>query len=203
MWRIVGVAVLAIVSSLAAQGPSEQPDKYTWLEDIHGEKPMAWVKAENARTAAVLEKQKPFDELQEDALKVLDSPDKLPFPQFRGGMVYNTWRDKDHVRGIVRRTSLESYLTAEPKWETVLDYDALGRQDQKSWVGKGLTCLEPEQEHCMVALSAGGEDAVTLREFDLRNRKFIEDGFVLPRGKQRVEWQDRDTLLIAREWGPG
>ncbi len=20
----------------------EQPDKYTWLEDIHGEKPMAW-----------------------------------------------------------------------------------------------------------------------------------------------------------------
>ncbi len=29
---------------------------------------------------------------------MMDSPDKLPYPQFRGGMkVYNTWRDKDHV----------------------------------------------------------------------------------------------------------
>jgi prolyl oligopeptidase len=203
MRRIVGAALLFTVSSLLAQGPSEQSDKYGWLEDIHGEKPMAWVKAENARTAAILEKEKPFEGLREDALKVLDSPDKLPFPQFRGRMVYNTWRDKDHVRGIVRRTSLESYLTAEPKWETVLDYDALGRQDQKSWVGKGLTCLEPEQEHCMVALSVGGEDAVTLREFNLKTGRFVEGGFVLPRGKQRVEWQDKDTLLLAREWGPG
>jgi prolyl oligopeptidase len=203
MRRIAGAALLLTVSSLLAQGPSEQTDKYGWLEDIHGEKPMAWVRAENARTAAILEKQKPFERLREDALKVLDSPDKLPFPQFRGGMVHNTWRDKDHVRGIVRRTSLESYLTAEPKWETVLDYDALGRQDQKSWVGKGLTCLEPEQEHCMVALSVGGEDAVTLREFNLKTGRFVEGGFVLPRGKQRVEWQDKDTLLLAREWGPG
>lgn len=199
----LGAAVLMIASGLWSQGPSEQPDKYTWLEDIHGDKPMAWVKAENERTAAVLEKQKPFEELRQEALKVLDSPDKLPFPQFRDGMVYNTWRDKDHVRGIVRRTTLESYLTADPKWETVIDYDALGKQDQKSWVGKGLTCMDPEQEHCMVALSVGGEDAITLREFDLKSGKFVEGGFVMPRGKQRVEWEDKDTLLIAREWGPG
>ncbi len=31
----------------AQQSSVEQPDNYTWLEDIHGEKPMAWVKAEN------------------------------------------------------------------------------------------------------------------------------------------------------------
>ena len=187
-----------------AQGPAaEQPDKYTWLEDIHGEKSMEWVKAENARTAAVLEKQKPFEELREQALQVMDSPDKLPYPQFRGGLVYNTWRDKDHVRGIVRRTTLESYLTADPKWETVLDYDALGKQDQKSWVGKGLGCMEPEEEFCMAALSVGGEDAITYREFNLKTAKFVEGGFVMPRGKQRIAWLDKDTLLIGRDWGPG
>ena len=201
--NIAGTAVLIVACGAMAQGPSERPDKYTWLEDIHGEKPMAWVKEENARTAAVLEKQKPFEELREEALKVLDSPDKLAFPQFRNGMVYNTWRDKDHVRGIVRRTTLESYLTADPKWETVIDYDALGKEDKQSWVGKGLTCFEPEEEHCMVALSVGGEDAITLREFDLKSAKFIEGGFVMPRGKQRMEWLDKDTLLIGRDWGPG
>lgn len=198
------VAGISMGSKATAQASTaEQPDKYTWLEDIRGEKPMEWVKAENARTAAVLEKQKPFAELQEEALKVLDSPDKLPGPDFRGDTVYNTWRDKDHIRGIVRRTTLESYLTDDPKWETVIDYDALGKQDQKSWVGKGLNCLLPEENRCMVALSVGGEDAVTEREFDLKAGKFVEGGFVTPRGKQRIGWVDKNTVLIARDWGKG
>jgi prolyl oligopeptidase len=211
-WKTAGVAGAltalllggASIQRAGAQASAlEQPDNYTWLEDIHGAKSMEWVKAEDARTAEVLEKQKPFSQLQGEALKVMDSPDKLPSPQFRGGMVYNTWRDKDHVRGIVRRTTLESYLTADPKWKTVIDYDALGKQDKQSWVGKGLACLEPEQEHCMVALSVGGEDAITLREFNLKTGKFVEDGFVMPRGKQRIAWLDKDTLLIGCDWGPG
>jgi prolyl oligopeptidase len=203
MGSAAAIAALVTAAGVMAQRPSEQQDKYTWLEDIHGERAMAWVKAEDARTAAVLEKQKPFDELRTEALTVLDSPEKLPYPQFRDGMVYNTWRDKDHVRGIVRRTTLESYLTADPKWETVIDYDALGKEDKQSWVGKGLSCLEPEEEHCMVALSVGGEDAITLREFDLKSGKFVAGGFEMPRGKQRMDWLDKDTLLIGRDWGPG
>ena len=199
----ITIAGAGIQKASAQDSATEQPDKYTWLEDIHGDKPMEWVKAEDARTAAVLEKQKPFTELQEDALKVLDSPDKLPGPVFRGQMVYNTWRDKDHIRGIVRRTTLESYLSSDPKWETVIDYDALGKQDQKSWVGHGLDCLQPEEQICLAALSVGGEDAATLREFDLKTSKFVEGGFVLPRGKQRTAWLDKDTLLIGRDWGPG
>ena len=192
------------IPKVVAQGPaSEQTDKYTWLEDIHGDKPMEWVKAENARTAAVLEKQKPFADLEQEALKVLDSPDKLPAPEFRGGLVYNTWRDKDHVRGIVRRTTLESYLTDDPKWETVIDYDALGKQDKQSWVGKGLDCVQPDEHLCMVALSVGGEDAIILREFNLKTAKFVEGGFVTPRGKQDAAWENEDSLLIARDWGPG
>jgi prolyl oligopeptidase len=205
------VATLSLVTSLAlgplparAQGPStEQPDNYTWLEDIHGDKPMAWVKAENARTAAVIEKDPRFAQLEADALKVLESPERLPDPQLRGGMIYNTWRDAQHLRGIVRRTTLEDYLNAEPKWETVIDYDALSKQDNQSWVGHGLACLQPDESLCLVALSAGGEDAVTLREFDLKAGKFVQGGFELPHSKQEVAWMDKDTLLVARDWGAG
>ena len=200
----VMVAATAGLQTAKAQGPTaEQPDKYTWLEDIRGDKSMEWVKAQNARTAAVIEKQKVFPQLSEDALKVLDSPDKLPIPDFRGDLVYNTWRDKDHLRGIVRHTTLESYLTDDPKWETVIDYDALGKQDKQSWVGHGLDCLQPDEERCMVALSVGGEDAVTFREFNLKTATFVDGGFVMPRGKQRLAWLDKDTLLIGRDWGPG
>jgi prolyl oligopeptidase len=187
----------------AQQASREQPDNYTWLEDIHGGRPMAWVKAENARTAAVIENDTHFLPLEAEALEVLESPDRLPDPQFRNGVVYNTWRDAEHVRGIVRRTTLKDYLTAEPKWETVLDYDALSKADNQSWVGKGLECLHPEDELCLVALSAGGEDAVVRREMNLKTGEFVEGGFALPRGKQTVSWVDKDTLLIGRDWGPG
>ena len=187
----------------AQQSSAEQPDKYTWLEDIHGERQMAWVKAENARTAAVLEKNSHFAPLEAEALKVLESPDRLPEPEFRNGAIYNTWQDAEHVRGIVRRTTFKDYLAAQPSWETVLDYDALSKAEKQSWVGKGLACLQPEDELCLVELSAGGEDASTLREMDLRTGRFVQDGFVLPRGKQTVTWIDKDTLLIARDWGPG
>lgn len=147
-------AMLAIPSR-AQQSTTEQPDNYTWLEDIHGEKPMAWVKAENARTAAVLEKDTHFAPLQADALTVLESPERLPDPELRNGAVYNTWRDAEHVRGIVRRTTLKDYLTPEPHWETLLDYDALSKADNKSWVGKGLDCLHPDDDLCLVSLSEG------------------------------------------------
>ena len=48
---------------------------------------MEWVKAEDARTAAVLEKDPRFSTLEAEALAVLESPDRLAAPQLRGGTV--------------------------------------------------------------------------------------------------------------------
>ena len=147
---IAAVTLLAILASaqraVAQQASTEQPDKYTWLEDIYGERQLAWVKAQNARTAAVMEKDSNFAPLEADALKVLESPVRLPEPDFRDGAVYNMWRDADHVRGIVRRTTLKDYLTPDPKWETVLDYDALAKTDKESWVAKGLHLPAPGRQ---------------------------------------------------------
>jgi prolyl oligopeptidase len=150
------ITAISAIPADAQQSSVEQLDNYTWLEDIYGEKPIAWVKAENVRTAAVVEKDKHFAPLQAEALKVLESPDRLPDPEFRNGVVYNKWQDAEHIRGIVRRTTLKDYLQAEPKWETVLDYDALSKVDKQSWVGKGFTCLQPDNELCLAELSAGG-----------------------------------------------
>ncbi len=61
----------------------------------------------------------------------------------------------------------------------------------------------PEQRRCLIALSDGGEDATTVREFDLATGAFVPGGFVLPHGKQSVAWEDADHLLVAREWAPG
>src|ERR1700749_3199197 len=158
--RAVAVALFLLTSAgprvLPAQANSVQPDKYAWLEDIYGEKQLAWVKTENARTAAVLEKDPHFAPLEADALKVLESPDRLALPDMHGMTVYNTWRDAEHPRGIIRRTTIDNYLSQDTKWETILDYDALAKQDKQSWVGHGLNCLLPEETLCLAGLSAGG-----------------------------------------------
>ena len=184
----------------------EQPEKYQWLEDVSSARSLAWVNAENERTAKVLEADPRFAGLEATALKVLESPDRLASPDFREGTIYNTWQDAQHIRGILRRTTLEDYKSAQPHWQTVIDYDALAKADNEKWVHKGLNCLYPGDGLCLVQLSAGGEDAETLREFDLKAGAaggFVAGGFVLPKSKQDVTWVDKDTLLVARDWGAG
>jgi prolyl oligopeptidase len=187
----------------SAQNTTEQSDKYQWLEDVSGEKPMAWVNEENARSAKVLQTDPRYAELAQTALKVLESPVRLPTPDFHEGEIYNTWQDAEHVRGILRKTSLDSYLTSQPDWHTVIDYDDLATKDNQKWVQKGINCLYPGNNLCLVSLSDGGEDANTQREFDLKTGEFVKNGFVLPASKQDVAWVDKDTLLVARNWGDG
>jgi len=196
---------LSLTSKVYAQQGSteEQPDKYIWLEDVLGKKAMDWVRAETARSAKILEGDPRFKKLEAEALKIAESPDRLPDPEFRNGMVYNTWQDHDHERGILRRTTLKDYAKPRPHWQTILDYDALAKKDREKWVHGAIASLYPGDGPSMVGLSAGGEDAVTMREFDMKSGRFVPHGFVLPKSKQDVTWVDKDTLLVDRDWGKG
>jgi prolyl oligopeptidase len=200
---LLTAALTSLTGIAFSQAIPIPPDPYLWLEDVNGARAMEWVKAHNEQSAKVLQADPRFAEFKAQALKVLESPDRLAIPIFRNGLVYNTWQDAAHVRGILRKTTLADYLTADPHWQTVLDYDALAKADNERWVQHGLDCLYPGDGLCLAALSAGGEDASTLREFDLKTGKFVAGGFVLSRSKQQVSWVDKDTLLVARDWGKG
>jgi len=199
---VVGCGARAIAQQVAVASGGDT-DKYAWLEDVSGARSMAWVKAENERTEKILEADPRYATYQAEALTIAQDPRRLPAPDLHGDEVFNFWQDAQHVRGILRKTTLADYKSAEPKWETVLDYDALGAKDGVKWVSKGMNCLYPEDELCMVTLSAGGEDADTQREFNIKTGKFVEGGFVLPHSKQNLAWVDKDTLLVARDWGAG
>ena len=184
-------------------GAAADRDPYLWLEDQRGTRALAWVAAENAKTTAVLEKDPRYAALYRDALAVAQASDRIPYARFIGGQLYNFWQDSAHVRGILRRTTLASYRAAAPEWTTVLDLDSLARAEKANWVYQGIQCAMPEERRCMIGLSDGGEDAVTEREFDLVTRRFVPNGFTLPRGKQRLAWVGVDTLLVSREWNKG
>ncbi|WP_235903569.1 prolyl oligopeptidase family serine peptidase [Pontixanthobacter luteolus] len=180
--------------------PGPEQDPYIWLEEARSDEALAWVRAENERTTELLASDPRFDKLKNDALEIYDSEDRIPFVSFSKFGLTNFWQDKQNPKGLLRRTSRESYQTDNPEWETVLDVDALAAAEGREWVYKGSTCLPPEGRMCMIALSDGGKDAAELREFNMETGEFVDGGFYLPESQGSVEWLDADTMLVTRNF---
>ena len=182
---------------------ADDTDPYLWLEDVAGEKPLAWVRERNAESLAALGRGESFAAVEQRLLSILDSKAKIPYVSQIGGRFYNFWRDAAHPKGLWRRTTRDDYPKPEPAWETVLDLDALAASEGENWVWHGATVLEPESRLCLVSLSRGGADADVIREFDLETKAFVPGGFSLPEAKSRVAWRGRDSLFVATDVGQG
>ncbi len=176
---------------------------HLWLEEVEGEKPLDQVKAWNTRSLDRLKADARYQTFYADALEILQSKDKIPYVSYRNGEVHNFWQDDVHVRGIWRKSTLDSYLSDAPKWETVLDIDKLAKDEGKNWVYKGNNCLAPSHELCMINLSDGGKDAVVRREFNTKTKTFVEDGFITPESKGTMDWVDANTVIIGVDFGDG
>ncbi len=187
----------------AAMAADEGQDKYAWLEDVTGDKPLAWVKEQNAKAEARLAQSPQFKEMEAGIRAVLDSDAKIPGVEKIGDYYYNFWKDKQHERGVWRRTTLVEYRKAEPLWETVLDLDALNKAEGENWVWHGANCLRPQYTRCLIALSRGGADADVTREFDLSKKEWIKDGFFRPEAKGGLGWIDQDTVFVYTDFGDG
>jgi len=177
---------------------TDATDPYLWLEDIDSPRVNEWVAEHNAKSLGTLQSDPRYEGLYNQALNILQSRDRIPSAGLtRGGKIDNFWQDAEHVRGIWRRTTIESYNSENPVWETILDIDALSAAEGANWVYKGSTCLPPEGRYCLISLSDGGKDATVEREFDTVERKFVEGGFSFPESKSGISWIDRDTLLVS------
>jgi prolyl oligopeptidase len=188
-----------------AAAPTAAEDPFLWLEEVEGERALEWVRAQNARSLAGLEADPRFAKLNEDALAIIRARDRLTFGGLIDGQVSNFWQDDQQVRGVWRRATLDSWKSGSPRWETILDIDALARTENANWVFAGQDMLDPNvwNTRTLISLSDGGKDASTVREFDLATRRFVEGGFKLPEAKSSSTWLDRDTILVGTDWGPG
>jgi len=200
--------LLCLVMSATAATAQPPDDPHLWLEDIAGDRAMAWVSARNAEAEREFAADPRFGPLQADLLKILDSRERIPLVSRMGGHYYNFWRDAANPRGLWRRTTLDEYRKAAPIWEVVLDLDALAAAEGENWVWKGADCLRPETpqqpyRRCLLSLSRGGADAAVEREFDLIDKRFVVDGFVLAEAKSRTNWRDADSLWVATDLGAG
>jgi prolyl oligopeptidase len=199
--QAVPPAAGASAASAAAPGSD---DPYLWLEKVDSPEAMSWVRAENKKTLSVLEADPRFATFNAQALAIAQARDRIPFAHQIDGGLWNFWQDADHVRGIWRVASPKDYdAGGAPAWKTMLDLDKVSGAEHANWVWQGAQCEATHENMCLVTLSDGGEDASTVREFDLRKGRFVSGGFQLPKSKQSAAWEGRNALIVAREWIPG
>ena len=196
--RIVALILLGTYAMTQAN----EDDPYIWLEQVDGDRALAWVEARNLEVRKALAQGKSFEASERRLLAIFNSSDRIPYISKAGPHYYNFWQDAEHPRGLWRRTTLDEYRKPVPAWETVLDVDALARDEQENWVFAGADFLAPTYDRCLIALSRGGADADVVREFDIPARSFVVDGFRLPESKGSVAWAGRDQLFVARDFGP-
>jgi prolyl oligopeptidase len=195
----VGAATILGWQAMAAESVN---DPYQWLEDVHGEKPMAWVKEQNVKTLGVLKADPDYQKDYDAVLNVLDATDRIPYGNIDHNYVFNFWQDASHPKGVWRRTTIADYANANPSWETLLDLDKLSLDEHENWVWKGAECT-PSLKRCLVNLSRGGGDAVVVREFDLATKTFLKDGFNLPEAKSTAVYDGEINVLFATDFGKG
>jgi prolyl oligopeptidase len=181
-------------------GRDDDDDPYRWLEDLDSAEARGWVEAQNAETQRVLGDER-FEQDRRALLDILNADDRIPWINQRGDAVYNFWQDAAHPKGLWRRTTLADYRNAVPRWITVLDLDALARQEGEDWVWRGCVAQPPDYRRGLVQLSRGGADANVIREFDLVEKSFVPVGFTLPEAKGSAAWLDQDRLLVASALG--
>jgi len=196
----LGAAGAQAQTQAVSAAPAATADPRLWLEDVGGDKPLAWVREQNAVSERELGGAA-NEALRKKLQTILDAKDRIPYASKHGDYLYNFWRDAQHVRGIWRRTTLAEYRKDAPNWETVIDLDALARSENENWVWAGASCLEPRGDRCLVSLSRGGGDAQVVREFDLKERAFVAKGFTLPEAKSSIAWIDQDTIFVGTDFG--
>ena len=188
----------------------QRDEENTFFEEVLGDKALQFVQEQNKAVLTKLGDPR-GSVLYNRILAILDSKDKIPHVTKIGDFYYNFWQDELNVKGILRRTTLMSFKSADTKWALVLDLDDLGKAEGENWVYKGYVLHEPDEEgvppsRILLQLSRGGADATVVREFDLQSSQLVpasEGGFYIAEAKNHVAWKNRDTLLVGTDIGDG
>jgi prolyl oligopeptidase len=190
------VCLLADVSTLLA---AEEEDPYLEYEKIDSPEAVSWIKLQNDKTFKRLAGGDRYRDFYSYILGQLNAKDRIVSPSFYvdSDIVRNFWRDEEHPQGIVQETTVAGFMSGNYNWQTILDLDALSREDGKTWVYGSTIYPFLCNDIGLLVLSDGGTDATEIREYNYIEKRFVKDGFTLPASKSGVNWLDVDTLLVA------
>ncbi|MGH8783396.1 prolyl oligopeptidase family serine peptidase [Paraburkholderia sp.] len=181
---------------------ADAADPYIGLEELGDSAVDSWVRAQTARTMETYGHTASADAQTRRFVEAMTAQNRIVTCWRCDGWGYNIWTDETHLLGVVRRTPWSAWTEGSPRWETVLDIDALDLNNRDGedtrWVLSSFDLIYPAYDRALISLSPGGADACIVREFDVEARAFVENGFELPEpGKHFISWIDRDTVYTG------
>src|SRR5688572_14804664 len=132
-----------VTASAAPQAPAVKNEDFLWLEDVKGEKALAFARAHNDVSEKALTSDPGFKALEARLFAIYSSKDRIPGPNIQNDVLRNFWTDSEHPRGLWRQTTFADYKKPAPSWTILMDVDALGKEEKESYVWKGSNCLHP------------------------------------------------------------
>src|SRR5687768_4134767 len=149
-------------------------DDFSYLEDAEDPRTQAWLKVQNERTATALQgaRYRSFSDAALETAQKTHPYEALAVPggiPLREGWMYQHWSDRQHPKGVWRRTRLDAFVRGEPQWEVLLDIDALSARENTSWMFLEAV-FSPSGKRALIRLSQGGSNVNEWREFSLEDR---------------------------------
>ncbi|CAH0057783.1 unnamed protein product [Clonostachys solani] len=175
--------------------------KWDWLEAQTAPECLAWVDGKNENSKAQLDSFSRFEQIHEQLQKLSES--SFPTPEFcllRD--LFRIRKDSGHKYGIFEVSKFRADGTLGD-WELVLDIGQLRETEGRSWEIQGNPFLRQSILHLdnssriLLRFSEGGSDLTEIREFDLKARSFVSNGFNAEPDRAIATWIDIDHVLIA------
>ena len=170
------------------------PHEFAWMDERLAPRAIDWADKQTNETIALFTTRPMYEELLADAEAVLTREARYPRLSYHNDQVFEYYQDANSPLGVWRRSPRQNFYDGEPKWQTLIDLDALSAKESRKWLFAGAQCLE---NRCLISLSDNGKDAHEIREFDLGQNQFVEDGFSIPEDKSAVWWVDANTLIVS------
>lgn len=181
-------------------------DDLLWLEAPYEERALAWAREHTQSCCERLQALPSLTAVKAELEETLERATPEPRIEMLGGRAMRILVTASHPFGELQIAERDAD-GAPQEWHTVLDVGALRESSGIPYVlqewGLQSAFLPPDFRRGLLHLSHGGGDEAETREFDLDRGEFVEGGFYIPKSLARIQWLNRDLLLVGQTFtGP-
>lgn len=181
-------------------------DDLLWLEATYEERALAWAHEQTRSCCERLRALPSLTAVKAELEETLARATPEPRIEIMGRRALRLLVTAMHPFGELQVAERDAD-GAPQSWHTVLDVGALRERSGIPYVLQAWDLesafLPPDFGRGLLHLSHGGGDEAETREFDLDRGEFVEGGFYVPKSLARIQWLNRDLLLIGQTYtGP-
>ena len=178
----------------------EQHDPFSRFHNLSDPATQDFARAAHAETLARFADDEAFRTLRDDIAQAMRDERQIPFCEEHRARMYHFHQSAEFPKGVYRACSAASYRAGMPDWEilfSVADFDEILGGDMYL---DGVAHYEEQPLRVLLSLSEGGGDAACTLEFDLAEKRIVENGFHFPAGKNHIAWRDENSVWVCPAW---